>query len=79
MATVLSSETSTTIVISNDEAAALEIILSDWRNTASQAIQDGYDPHGYTQQTWNQIIELAEAFGVETELDIDDATLEGSE
>lgn len=71
MANVFSGPSSTTVVLDMAQCEALEIILGDWRNIMSEAIRNGEDPHGYTRQTWNTIREIAEALGVESELDTD--------
>lgn len=71
MANVFSGPSSTTVVLDMAECEALETILGDWRNVMSEAIRNGEDPHGYTRATWNTIRELAEAVGVEADLDTD--------
>lgn len=72
MANVFSGPSSTTVVLDMAQSEALEIILGDWRNIMSEAIRNGEDPHGHTRQTWDTIREIAEALGVERDLDIDD-------
>ena len=67
----------TVIALSTDEAAALATVLEDWRNTALQNIEDGYDPHGYTRAIWNNIKKLAQSLDVDTDLELE-MTNEGS-
>lgn len=57
----------TVLELEDYEAVALAIVLEDWRNTAEQAVADGYDPYGYTRETWLSIADTAAAFGLHSD------------
>ena len=54
----------TVIVLSQDETEALSSVLTDWYNIMRDAVAEGEDPHGFTQQTGALLSSVADALGV---------------
>lgn len=67
MAEITSGEV-TVFILSPGESEALCTVLTDWYNIMRESVANGDDPHGYTQETGNALMQVASALGVDADL-----------